>query len=187
MEELKRIQQELKAPKSLKNDFGGFMYRSAESIIEALKPLLKNENCQLILTDDIVECGGRVYIKATATLINPDKEKESCSSFAREPESKKGMDASQITGSASSYARKYALSGLFLLDDNRDADSENNATVAVITDEQSDLLNQWAAFFDNNNRPDDAAFIRDNLGRWSEGQAAHWIKKFGQENGGVRK
>ena len=113
MEELKHIQQEIKAPKSLKNDYGGFMYRSAESIIEALKPLLKEYDCLLSVTDSLTECGGNVYIKATATITNKDGKSHVAESFAREPKEKKGMDASQITGSASSYARKYSLGAAF--------------------------------------------------------------------------
>ena len=124
-EKLMRIQTEIKAPKNLYNSFGKYKYRNAEGICEAVKPFLKKENVSLVLVDDIVSVGGRVYVKATAILTdNDDSTEVSVSAFARESEEKKGMDESQITGTASSYARKYALNGLFLLDDTKDADSD---------------------------------------------------------------
>ena len=122
MKELIIIQSKLNAPKNLYNEFGGYAYRSAEGILEAAKPLLAEQNCELTITDDIVLIGDRYYIKATATIINSTGEKREVSAFAREEDTKKGMDAAQITGSASSYARKYALNGLFCIDDNRDPD-----------------------------------------------------------------
>ena len=121
--ELSRIQAELKSPKSKYNSFGKFKYRSCEDILEAGKPLLAKYQLILTLTDDVVEVGGRVYIKATATLSDGTNEK-SVTAFAREAEKKTGMDDSQITGTASSYARKYALNGLFLIDDTKDADTD---------------------------------------------------------------
>lgn len=123
MDALKKIQQELKAPKNQRNTFGNYNYRSAEDILEAVKPLLAKHDAQLTLGDEIVEVGGRIYVKATATLTD-GKESAKVSAFAREPEEKRGMDASQITGTASSYARKYALNGLFLIDDTKDADTD---------------------------------------------------------------
>lgn len=120
MEKLAKIQKELKAPKDLRNNFGGYNYRSAESILEAVKPLL--DGAILTLEDDIMLVGDRFYIKATATFQDGDYVKTT-TAFAREPETKKGMDDSQITGTASSYARKYALNGLFCIDDNKDADT----------------------------------------------------------------
>lgn len=123
---LANIQKDLVATKSQYNNFGKYSYRSCEDILQAVKPLLQREECGLILSDDIVEVGGRVYVKATATLFDKDdNETTQNTAFAREDENKKGMDGSQITGSSSSYARKYALAGLFLLDDNKDADSWN--------------------------------------------------------------
>ena len=119
------IQGELKAPKTNYNKFGNYAYRSAEDILEALKPLLKKNNCTLILNDDIVLIGDRFYIKATATLSNEEGSITACG-VAREDESKKGMDGAQITGSCSSYARKYALNGLFAIDDTKDPDTKNN-------------------------------------------------------------
>ena len=124
-EKLMRIQTQIKAPKNLYNSFGKYNYRNAESICEAVKPFLEKENVSLILVDDMVAIGNRYYLKATARLFdNENNESIEVSAFAREPEQKKGMDESQITGTASSYARKYALNGLFLLDDTKDADTD---------------------------------------------------------------
>ena len=124
-EKLIKIQTELKAPKNLYNNFGKYKYRNAEGICEAVKPFLKENGCVLLLADEIVAVGERIYVKATAQIIDSETEESyRVSAFAREPESKKGMDDSQITGTASSYARKYALNGLFLLDDTKDADTE---------------------------------------------------------------
>ena len=127
---LSEIQQNLKAPKNQMNKFGGYAYRSCEDILEAVKPLLGD--LSLIISDDIivkdtysVESPSRIYVKATAT-ISDGEHSISNSAFARESETKKGMDDSQITGSASSYARKYALNGLFLIDDTKDADATND-------------------------------------------------------------
>lgn len=126
MKELITIQSELKAPKTQVNNFGGYKYRKAEDILEAVKPLLAKQKCTLIITDDIVMVGNRIYVKATATIRNEKGEVEEATGWAREEESKKGMDASQITGASSSYARKYALNGLFAIDDNADSDTTNN-------------------------------------------------------------
>ncbi len=126
MKELNLIQVELKANKDLFNQFGGYGFRSAESILEAVKPLLKETKCTLIVSDDVVMLGDRFYVKAVATLKNEAGEVESATSFARESTDKKGMDAAQITGASSSYARKYALCGLLAIDDRRDADSQND-------------------------------------------------------------
>ena len=115
----------LKAPKEQKNDFGGYAFRSAEDIEEKAKPINKLLGLHLTLSDEMIEVGGRVYVKATATLRNiyNSEEKEVVTAFARESLNKKGMDDSQITGSASSYARKYALNGLYLIDNEKDADT----------------------------------------------------------------
>lgn len=123
MDALKKIQTELKAPKGQYNSFGKYHYRSAESILEAVKPLLAKYNAELTLSDDIIEVGGRIYVKAIATIADGTST-VTATAFAREPEDKKGMDSSQITGTASSYARKYALNGLFLIDDTKDADTD---------------------------------------------------------------
>lgn len=123
---LMNIQQELKAPKIQYNSFGKYAYRSCEDILEAVKPLLKKEKVVLTISDELQYIGNRYYIKATATLIDTESDSTiSNSAYAREEETKKGMDGSQITGASSSYARKYALNGLFGIDDNKDSDTTN--------------------------------------------------------------
>ncbi|NLH62243.1 MAG: ERF family protein [Ignavibacteriales bacterium] len=124
MKELIEIQKNLRAPKAHRNEFGGFNYRSAEDILEAVKPLLAEHGCVLTLTDEIVLIGDRYYVRATARISNSEKEIITVSAYAREEAQKKGMDAAQITGAASSYARKYALNGLFCIDDTRDPDGQ---------------------------------------------------------------
>lgn len=127
MQRLINIQNQLNAPKNQRNSFGGYNYRSAEDILEAVKPLLKSEHCALTLNDDVVFIGDRFYIKATATLFSDDgKQISATTAFAREASLQKGKDESQITGTASSYARKYALNGLFCIDDNKDADTDEH-------------------------------------------------------------
>ena len=124
-EKLMHIQHELKAPKNLRNNFGGYNYRNAESILEALKPLLDKYGATVTITDMIVQVGDRTYVNSTATIYDMDGDaKISVEAYAREAETKKGMDDAQVTGATSSYARKYALNGLFLLDDTEDVDSE---------------------------------------------------------------
>lgn len=117
------VQSELKAPKGLYNSFGNYNYRSTESILESLKPILKEKGLLLTITDELVVLGDRYYIKAEAKL-SKGEDSISVTAYAREEETKKGMDSSQITGATSSYARKYALNGLFLIDDNKDADTD---------------------------------------------------------------
>lgn len=128
MKELIAIQSELKAPKGQYNNFGKYKYRSCEDILEAVKPILKAHECVLNLCDDIVAVGDRYYVKATARITNAAGEVETATAFAREDLDKKGMDGSQITGAASSYARKYALNGLFCIDDTKDADTDERHT-----------------------------------------------------------
>ena len=125
MKELLQIQSELKAPKGQFNAYGKYKYRSCEDILEAVKPILKKCNCTLLLSDSLIYVGERYYIKATATLVNAEGKSVSTEAYAREEETKKGMDASQITGASSSYARKYALNGLLCIDDNKDSDTTN--------------------------------------------------------------
>jgi len=136
------IQQTLKAPKDKYNSFGKYKYRSCESILEAVKPLLGEST--LTLTDEIVEVGGRIYVKAIAKFV--DEKETIVTAFAREPAEKKGMDESQITGTASSYARKYALNGLFLIDDTKDADTDEFHNVTNKNEEpkleEEDNLNE---------------------------------------------
>lgn len=121
-ETLSNIQVELKAPKNLYNSFGKYKYRNAESILEAAKPLCAKHGCTLTVSDEVVLIGDRYYIKATATVQDKDGNAASTTALAREDETKKGMDGAQITGTASSYARKYALNGLFCIDDTKDPD-----------------------------------------------------------------
>ncbi len=123
MKKLIEIQSELKAPKGQYNSFGKYKYRSAEDILEAVKPLCHKHGCVLTLSDTLECIGERYYIKATATIRCED-DVVSVTAYAREEETKKGMDGSQITGTASSYARKYALNGLFCIDDTKDADTD---------------------------------------------------------------
>ena len=120
------IQHRLKAPKGQYNSFGKYKYRSCEDILEAVKPILNDVGCFLTLSDEIQLVGDRYYIKATARLQGPDTD-VTCTAYAREDLDKKGMDGSQITGTASSYARKYALNGLFCIDDTKDADTDEYA------------------------------------------------------------
>lgn len=132
---LNKIQTTLKAPKGQMNKFGGYKYRSCEDIMEAVKPLLAEHGCVLTVTDEIIEVAGRVYVRATATIADSESgETHFTQALAREAEVKKGMDESQITGAASSYARKYALNGLFAIDDTKDADTQDNTKQSALTD-----------------------------------------------------
>ena len=125
-EKLMNIQSKLKAPKNQYNSFGKYNYRSCEDILEGVKPLLKETQTVLTISDEVINIGDRFYIKATATLTDTEDGRSiSVSALAREDENKKGMDLSQVTGSTSSYARKYALNGLFCIDDTKDSDSTN--------------------------------------------------------------
>ena len=124
MKELVKIQAELKAPKNQRNNFGKYNYRSCEDILEGLKPLLQANECYVTLNDDVVEIGGLLMIKATATITNVKGTAISVVAFAGVDPNKKGMDISQTFGSSSSYARKYALNGLFAIDDTKDADTQ---------------------------------------------------------------
>lgn len=127
MGHLNYIQCKLNAPKSQYNSFGKYNYRNCEDILMALKPHLDHTGCTVILSDDIILVHDRVYVKAVARLMDGDNIVGETQAFAREPLNKKGMDDSQITGTASSYARKYALNGLFLIDDNKGADTDEHA------------------------------------------------------------
>lgn len=149
---LSKVQLELKAPKGQYNSFGKYYYRSCEDILEALKPLLDKYNSTVTVSDDIVLVGDRIYVKATATFICGE-ERFVVTGFAREAQERKGQDDSQITGAASSYARKYALNGLFLIDDNKDADSNEaryesegrakSAPAQSVSEEQKEEMKKW--------------------------------------------
>lgn len=122
---LMNIQAELKAPKGQYNSFGKYKYRSCEDILEAVKPILNKNRCALTISDSIASIGDRFYVKATATLYDTESDKSiEVTAYAREENEKKGQDASQLTGATSSYARKYALNGLFCIDDTKDADTD---------------------------------------------------------------
>ena len=125
------VQSELKAPKSQFNNFGKYKYRNQEDILEALKPLLAKHELSLTIHDEVFEIQERVYIKAIVTLFDFEGQSITVSAQAREEDSKKGMDASQVSGATSSYARKYALNGMFLIDDTKDADSQDNSAKTV--------------------------------------------------------
>ena len=127
MQSLIKIQYELKAPKNQFNSFGKYKYRSCEDILEAVKPLLSREGLLLTLTDTIEQVGNRFYVKATVKLTDGTETVEN-TAYAREEETKKGMDGPQVTGTSSSYARKYALNGLFCIDDTKDADTDEYKT-----------------------------------------------------------
>lgn len=135
---LAEIQAMVKAPKGQFNSFGKYKYRSAEDILEAVKPVINPLGFHIILTDEPIIVGDRNYIRATVTLSNGDQS-YSASAVAREDESKKGMDSAQVSGTSSSYARKYALNGLFALDDTKDADATNKNTNVL----DKDTLNEW--------------------------------------------
>ena len=127
IEKLLAVQAELKAPKGQYNSFGKYKYRSCEDILEAVKPILKAHGASITISDELVQIGNRIYVKATARFWDVDDGGYvNNTAFAREPDTKKGMDESQITGTASSYARKYALNGLLLIDDTKDADTDEN-------------------------------------------------------------
>ncbi len=126
-DKLQKIQLELKAPKNKRNNFGGYQYRDLSGILEALKPSLEKYKCAIFLSDNVVTKEDRTYIEATATIIDcEDMTQHCCKGYAREDESKKGMDLSQLTGACSSYARKYALNGLLAIDDSQDMDALDN-------------------------------------------------------------
>lgn len=157
-EKLMAVQVELKAPKNLYNHFGKYYYRNVEGIQEALKPLLKEYRLFMTLTDTIEEVGGRVYVKATATLVDLDSNDQSTVwAFAREANDKKGMDDAQITGATSSYARKYALNGLFLLDDTKDVDTEEY---------QSQSQSRGASKKATEKDPDYRSMLREFIKEW---------------------
>ena len=136
------VQKELKAPKSQYNSFGKYRYRNAEDILNSVKPLLAVNDLILTLSDELIALGSRIYVKATATLQDCNTANAiSVDAYAREDEVRKGMDGSQITGAASSYARKYALNGLFLIDDTKDADATNDGTHEANNNRLQEALN----------------------------------------------
>ncbi len=171
---LSDIQQKLKAPKGQTNNFGKYKYRSCEDIVEAVKPLLEKHRLALILSDELVNIGDRYYIKAEAKIIKGD----SCIAvygYAREALDRKGMDVSQITGTASSYARKYALNGLLAIDDTKDADHESVDKEPVVIDEVPDMVKvkKAAEYFKKEIDRDEwenADKIREALGKLNQSE-----------------
>ena len=142
-EKLSIIQSKLKAPKNQYNSFGKYNYRSCEDILEGLKPLLLEYKATVTLSDEIKQIGNRYYIEATATFVDTEKgDKIEVKALAREDETKKGMDLAQVTGSVSSYARKYALNGLFAIDDTKDSDATNKHDKDKST--QLDISDRWS-------------------------------------------
>lgn len=146
-EKLAAVQQEVKAPKNQKNTHLKYNYRSAEGILEAVKPVLAKYEATIVLSDEIVEKGGRLYVMATAAFLDPAKDGKSIEvrAYAREADSKPGLDVAQVTGSASSYARKYALNGLLLLDDaKQDPDTEENTKRVEEAEKAEQVLKVYA-------------------------------------------
>ena len=144
------VQSELNAPKNQFNKFGGYRYRNCEDIFNAVKPLLKKYLLSLFVTDDVVIEGERYYIKTTATVFDTLSDEALINTaYAREEESKKGMDSSQVTGASSSYARKYALNGLFLIDDVKDSDTTNTETKVPFKNEDIMKENKYRSWLDD--------------------------------------
>lgn len=179
-EKLLNIQANLKAPKGQYNNFGGYKYRSCEDILEAVKPLLNINKCILTIGDEIKQIGERYYILAKATLSDTESDETIVNTaYAREEESKKGQDGAQITGTASSYARKYALNGLFCIDDTKDADTDEHAKQTgaepkqerKATDKQIELLKkiaeEWGRTLDE-----------ETVKNWSMKKASDYISKY---------
>ena len=163
---LLEIQTVLKAPKGQYNSFGKYNYRSCEDILEAVKPLCKSNNCLLVISDEVVNVGNRNYVKATITLTDLDTaEVITNTALAREEETKKGMDGSQITGASSSYARKYALNGLFAIDDTKDSDATNSGSKQPPSPPKEYKCHECGKAFES--------FVDKNGKTWSSGQVYH--------------
>ena len=169
-EKLAKVQAELKAPKGQFNSFGKYHYRSQEDILEAVKPILSRQGMTINLTDDIVIVGERYYVKSTAT-VSDGTDNISVTAFAREPSEKKGMDESQITGTASSYARKYALNGLFAIDDTKDSDAEEQTKQTIEKREATPLPKQPT------NKLDDALIKEASSLKIDLNKVATYLKK----------
>ena len=166
LSKLLKIQVDLKAPKGQYNSFGKYKYRNCEDILEAVKPLCNIENCVLTVSDDLRQVGDRYYIMATAILTDIETgEKIANSAFAREEESKKGMDGSQVTGASSSYARKYALNGLFAIDDTKDSDTTNSGSKQPPSPPKEYKCHDCSKAFES--------FVDKNGKTWSSGQVYH--------------
>lgn len=176
------VQMKLKAPKDKYNNFGGFSYRSAESILESVKPLLSEQGLLLNLSDSEEVKEGWHYTVASATLTD-GKDSITVTASARQEENKKGMDASQISGVASSYARKYALNGLFLIDDTKDADTDEFHKQTVSEDSLIAKKVKLKAMMDNDTW--DSLIEKQGVPTgWTEDQVDRWIAKLGRSNDG---
>ena len=178
-EKLLNIQTKLKAPKGQLNSYGGYNYRSCEDILEMVKPLLKINKCVLTISDEIVIVGDRYYIRAAATITDAEGDENYTNvAYAREEESKKGMDGAQITGTASSYARKYALNGLFCIDDTKDADTDEHIRETgadqkeekKATDKQIELIRKIA-------EEQGKELDEEKVKAWTTKQASDFISK----------
>lgn len=167
---LGEVQFKLKAPKGQVNSFGHYNYRSCEDILEAVKPLLHEAGLALTLSDDVVAVGNRIYVKATATVTD-GTDSVSNTAFARESETKKGMDDSQITGTASSYARKYALNGLFCIDDTRDADTDEYHRRTQPEQSQSIMCEHCGKPIKPLTRRDGGTMSPADVARWTQREA----------------
>lgn len=176
-EKLLNVQTELKAPKGQFNAFGKYKYRSCEDILEALKPVLNKYKLTFFINDEIVEVNNRNYVKATITIINIEKPDEQIqtSALAREEEIKKGMDGSQITGASSSYARKYALNGLFAIDDTKDSDSTNTydgvekkVPTKKVVDSETDKRNKAIEMIMKNTTEEEGNYIDDLVFKYNK-------------------
>jgi hypothetical protein len=164
-----QIQKELKVPKNQMNKFGNYRFRSAEDIIEAAKPICHKYDCGLTISDEVVLIGDRIYVKATATLYKKGAEESiSTTGYAREEEVKKGMDAAQITGSASSYARKYALNGLFAIDDTKDADSTNDHKDEIGDEKRLQLITMLENTLYDEEKKSKMANLIDSYTTWDQ-------------------
>ena len=163
-----QIQKELKVPKNQMNKFGNYRFRSAEDIIEAAKPICHKHDCALTISDEVVLIGDRIYVKATATLHKKDGDYIATTGYAREEEVKKGMDAAQITGSASSYARKYALNGLFAIDDTKDADATNDHKDEIGDEKRLQLITMLENTLYDEEKKSKMANLIDSYTTWDQ-------------------
>lgn len=170
-QQLREVQQKLKAPKGQENTFGHYRYRSCEDILEAVKPLLGEQGLTLVITDGITQVGGRIYISATAKITNDDGESVENVAFAREPDEKRGMDASQITGTASSYARKYSLNGLFAIDDTKDADTDEYHRRTQSAQSQGIMCEHCGKPIKAERRRDGGVMAPAEVARWTQREA----------------
>lgn len=182
------IQNELKAPRAQYNKFGNYNYRNCEDILEAVKPLCKKQGVVLYLSDNLVLVGERYYIESTAKIVDIETNEEiTVTAYAREEESKKGMDASQITGASSSYARKYALNGLFNIDDTKDSDFTNtkdNQTTAEVQRNYQSEINTYSTLLANNSEKSAEEWVAKAKEKYStpKGQADVLIKWWNKTN-----